>query len=83
MAYQPATHQSGGPATHQWPPGTRADQCTTAEMQASMPSHAAPQIEASVSDTADVTRHRKPHAIASATSGATSTLTIRPTGLTT
>ena len=82
-AYHPATHQSGGPATHVWPAGTRAAQYTTVAMPWSMPSQAAPQPAASVVETLAASRQRKPQAIANATSGATSTLTSRPTELTT
>ena len=80
--YHPATHQAGGPATHQYPPGRPAAQVTTALMHRSVPSQAQPQAAASTADTGAVTRQRNPHAIATATSGAIRGLRTSPTGLT-
>jgi len=80
--YHPATHQAGGPATHQYPPGRPAAQVTAAPMHRSVPSQAQPQAAASTTDTDAVRRQRKPHAIATATSGAIRGLRTSPTGLT-
>ena len=80
--YHPATHQPGGPATHQYPPGRPAAQLTTAPMHRSVPSQAQPQAAASVADTVAVIRQSPPHAIATATSGAMRGLSTSPTGLT-
>ena len=80
--YHPATHQTGGPTTHQYPPGRPAAQLTTPPMHRSVPSQAQPHAAASVADTVAVTRQRNPHAIATATSGAIRGLSTSPTGLT-
>ncbi len=52
-------------------------------MQANVPSHIQPHAQATVCDTQAVTRHRNPHPIANATSGAIRRFTNTATGLTT
>lgn len=83
QAYQPITHQMGGPGTQTWPPGTAAPSSTTRNVAARAASHPAPHTAASESETVAARTHAKPIAIASGTSGATRTLSTIPTGLTT
>lgn len=83
QAYQPITHQNGGPGTQTWPHGTAAPISTTPDVAARAASHPAPHTAASESDTVAARTHANPSAIASGTSGATITLSTIPTGLTT
>lgn len=83
QAYQPTTHQNGGPGTQTWPQDTTAPSSTTREMAASAASQPAPHTAASDTETVAASTHAKPSAIASGTSGATTTLSTIPTGLTT
>lgn len=83
QAYQPMTHHKGGPGSQTWPHGTVAPSSTSPDMAASVASHPAPHTAAKDADTIAARTHAKPSAMASGTSGATTTLSTIPTGLTT
>lgn len=83
QAYQPITHHHGGPGTQACPPGTAAPSSTTRDVAARAASQPAPHTAASEFDTVAASTHAQPSAMASGTSGATTTLRMIPTGLTT